>query len=87
MLVSERTTAIIGGGKTHPYRERRTVKKSPEELGREVTSPSAADAGAGTDADADVGAAGAGADADAVGAGAGAGAQHRHFWASGEVLA
>ena len=82
MLVSERTTAIIGGGKTHPYRERRTVKKSLEELGREVTSPSAADAGAGTDADVDVGAAGAGADADVVGAGA----QH-HFWASGEALA
>jgi hypothetical protein len=52
----------------------------PEELGREVTSPSAADAGAGTGADvADA------ADVDAAGA-AGAGVQHRHFWASGEEL-
>ena len=66
----------------------------PGELGREVTSPSAADAGAGTDADVDVGAvavavgAGVGAVAvGAVGAGAGAGAQQRHFWVNGEELA
>ena len=44
----------------------------PEELGREVTSPSAGTGGAGADA-ADV--------ADV------AGAQHRHFLASGEELA
>ena len=102
MLVSERTKRRSSEvEKLTRTRERRTVKMRPGELGRELTSPSAADAGAGTDVDADVGAgavavagavAGAGAGAGAAGAGvdaagAGAGAQQRHFWASGEELA
>ena len=96
MLVSERTKRRSSEvEKLTRTRERRTVKMRPGELGRELTSPSAADAGAGTDVDADVGAgavavAGAGAGAAGAGvdaAGAGAGAQQRHFWASGEELA